>query len=107
MISLTFVAILLLAAGAEGFLLSNFGNRVRSHSLKAEGQINSGRINHQVDLSSEKVAHFLTVKPGEKIVACRCWKSGKFPLCDGAHLQHNKETGDNVGPCVITGSSPN
>ncbi|CAF1399937.1 unnamed protein product [Adineta ricciae] len=33
---------------------------------------------------------------------CRCWKSKKFPFCDGSHNAWNKETGDNVGPLVIT-----
>ena len=28
---------------------------------------------------------------------CRCSKSKKFPLCDGSHVKHNKETGDNIG----------
>ena len=66
-----------------------------------------------------------------KYVACRCWRSAKaspprqgtarrlagaawtlgfdpfgfscpqFPNCDGSHMEHNKETGDNVGPLVI------
>ena len=31
----------------------------------------------------------------------RCWKSKKFPYCDGAHNAHNKATGDNVGPLII------
>jgi CDGSH-type Zn-finger protein len=26
----------------------------------------------------------------------------QFPYCDGAHMKHNKETGDNVGPFVLT-----
>lgn len=38
---------------------------------------------------------------GKKAVMCRCWKSGTFPLCDAAHVKHNKETGDNVGPLII------
>ncbi|UJR11448.1 hypothetical protein I4U23_015627 [Adineta vaga] len=36
------------------------------------------------------------------ITYCRCWKSKKFPFCDGSHNAWNKETGDNVGPLVIT-----
>ena len=38
----------------------------------------------------------------EKAVYCRCWKSKKFPYCDGAHNAHNKKTGDNLGPLIIT-----
>lgn len=26
----------------------------------------------------------------------------QFPLCDGSHNAWNKQTGDNVGPLVIT-----
>ncbi|GMT19191.1 hypothetical protein PFISCL1PPCAC_10488, partial [Pristionchus fissidentatus] len=37
----------------------------------------------------------------EKKAYCRCWKSSKFPLCDGSHNAHNKETGDNLGPLII------
>ena len=37
----------------------------------------------------------------KQIAFCRCWKSSKYPLCDGAHKQHNQETGDNIGPIVI------
>lgn len=33
----------------------------------------------------------------------RCWKSGTFPLCDGKHVEHNKATGDNVGPLIVSG----
>lgn len=32
---------------------------------------------------------------------CRCFKSATFPLCNGAHVSHNKETGDNAGPLVL------
>ncbi|KAJ1403772.1 hypothetical protein B484DRAFT_225131, partial [Ochromonadaceae sp. CCMP2298] len=31
----------------------------------------------------------------------RCWKSETFPYCDGSHVKHNKETGDNLGPLII------
>lgn len=70
-----------------------------STSLRAE------RFNNLVDLKSEKVVSSLEVKAGEKCVICRCWKSKKFPLCDGAHVSHNKETGDNLGPAIILGVS--
>ena len=25
----------------------------------------------------------------------------QFPVCDGSHNEHNKESGDNVGPLVL------
>ncbi|XP_064094517.1 CDGSH iron-sulfur domain-containing protein 1-like [Macrobrachium nipponense] len=38
---------------------------------------------------------------GNKAVFCRCWRSKKFPYCDGSHTPHNKICGDNVGPLII------
>lgn len=38
---------------------------------------------------------------GDKKVFCRCWRSEKFPYCDGSHNKHNDETGDNVGPLIV------
>ncbi|CAN0192580.1 unnamed protein product, partial [Discosporangium mesarthrocarpum] len=43
------------------------------------------------------------VGAGKKKVYCRCWKSATFPLCDGMHAKHNEETGDNVGPLIVSG----
>jgi len=59
------------------------------------------KINTAVELSSPKVVNNLEIKAGEKCVVCRCWKSGKFPLCDGTHVKHNEENGDNVGPAIV------
>ena len=39
-------------------------------------------------------------------VLCRCWKSANFPYCDGAHVKHNAETGDNVGPAICCKKPP-
>ena len=36
-----------------------------------------------------------------KLVMCRCWKSENFPYCDGSHVKHNKDCGDNCGPLII------
>lgn len=41
---------------------------------------------------------------GNKAVFCRCWRSKKFPYCDGSHGKHNDATGDNVGPLIIQDS---
>ena len=36
-----------------------------------------------------------------KVAICRCWKSKKFPFCDGSHRDYNNESGDKLGPIVI------
>ena len=64
----------------------------------------SDKINTKIDLDSPKVVNTDEVNAGAKKVYCRCWQSGTFPLCDAAHVAHNKETGDNVGPLIV--SSP-
>ncbi len=42
---------------------------------------------------------------GKRIAFCRCWQSAKFPYCDGAHRKLNAETGDNVGPVIVTATA--
>ncbi|XP_056625725.1 CDGSH iron-sulfur domain-containing protein 1 [Triplophysa dalaica] len=60
------------------------------------------RINQTINKDSPKVVHSFDVEDiGNKVIYCRCWRSKKFPYCDGAHDKHNKETGDNIGPLII------
>jgi CDGSH-type Zn-finger protein len=42
------------------------------------------------------------MEAGQKNVYCRCWLSDTFPLCNGAHMEHNKATGDNLGPLIVS-----
>ncbi|CAL8088303.1 unnamed protein product [Calicophoron daubneyi] len=37
----------------------------------------------------------------DKKCYCRCWRSAKFPFCDGSHKKFNEENGDNIGPLVL------
>lgn len=60
------------------------------------------KINNKIDLENPKVVNTESLQAGEKKVYCRCWKSGTFPLCNAAHVAHNKETGDNVGPLIVS-----
>eukprot|EP01036_Dinobryon_divergens_P029484 gene29484-38587_t len=63
--------------------------KIKKDQPKVVDSVNCGEI--------ENLAQF---KDG-KLVMCRCWKSSTFPYCDGSHVAHNKETGDNVGPLLI------
>jgi CDGSH-type Zn-finger protein len=58
-----------------------------------------------IDKGNPKVVNTVVVptdlddKP--MVAYCRCWRSGTFPKCDGKHVAHNKDTGDNVGPLLV------
>lgn len=59
-------------------------------------------VNPTIKKDEPKVVDSLDVEDlGNKSVFCRCWRSKKFPYCDGAHVAHNKECNDNVGPLII------
>lgn len=80
-------------AAAGGFLVSQY---LSSRSCK------KSQVNMSISKDSPKVVHSFDMEDiGTKAVYCRCWKSKKFPYCDGAHAKHNEETGDNVGPLII------
>ncbi|KAK6734399.1 hypothetical protein RB195_017903 [Necator americanus] len=66
--------------------------------------LRKARVNSKVQLANDKVVDTVDMEDiGEKKAFCRCWKSEKFPYCDGAHTRHNNETGDNVGPLIVKG----
>lgn len=59
-------------------------------------------MNLSVKKDSPKVADIVDIEEiGDKKVFCRCWRSKKFPYCDGSHTKHNQVTGDNVGPLIV------
>ncbi|XP_064643534.1 CDGSH iron-sulfur domain-containing protein 2 homolog isoform X2 [Lineus longissimus] len=63
-------------------------------------------VNPDIKKNIEKVADTVDIEDiGEKAAFCRCWRSKKFPYCDGSHNQHNKNCCDNVGPLIIKKSS--
>lgn len=64
------------------------------------------QVGHPVNLSirksESKVADSVDIEDlGDKAVFCRCWRSEKFPYCDGSHNKHNKVCQDNVGPLIV------
>lgn len=52
------------------------------HAAEYEPVEGESRINHKIDLDSEKVVNMEELEKGKKVY-CRCWLSGTFPLCDG------------------------
>ncbi|VDM56724.1 unnamed protein product [Angiostrongylus costaricensis] len=64
--------------------------------------LRKARVNCRIQLANEKVVDTIDMEDiTDKKAFCRCWRSDKFPYCDGSHSKHNKEVGDNVGPLVI------
>lgn len=63
----------------------------------------SGQINPSIRKDEAKVVDTADASAQDKpqVAYCRCWRSGTFPMCDGKHMDHNKATGDNVGPLLV------
>lgn len=82
--------------------------RRRGVSIRAAARLSTeehgSKINKMIPVYEEgkKITDRLTLKEGDRVVLCRCWLSKKWPICDGSHGPHNRSTGDNVGPVVIT-----
>ncbi|KAG9484972.1 CDGSH iron-sulfur domain-containing protein 1 [Eleutherodactylus coqui] len=71
-------------------------------SLYCRDKCCKSMVNQEIQKDNPKVVHAFDMEDlGDKAVYCRCWRSKKFPFCDGAHTKHNEETGDNVGPLII------
>ena len=87
----------------ESYSIKYFNNILsrRQFTLR-DSSNNVARINRKIELENAKVVSTISLKSGEKAVLCRCWLSEKFPYCDGCHVKHNKETGDNVAPVIVT-----
>jgi len=91
-----------LALYATGFVI---GGAALGYFVGLKVAAKKARCNAKIKLECDKVVDSQDIEDvGEKKAYCRCWKSKKFPLCDGSHNAHNKETGDNVGPLIISNS---
>jgi len=96
-----YILFLVLTTAAAFTHITSFGvSRIQKTSSQVCAE-SSHRINDSIDLASPKVVNQEKLNSGEKKVYCRCWKSGTFPLCDAAHVKHNEENGDNVGPLIV------
>lgn len=76
---------------------------VTSKELKqAKAKTQECLVNPDIKKDNPKVVDTIDVEDlGNKTVFCRCWRSKKFPYCDGGHTAHNKRCNDNVGPLII------
>mmetsp|Transcript_11739 Transcript_11739/g.11372 ORF Transcript_11739/g.11372 Transcript_11739/m.11372 type:complete len:120 (+) Transcript_11739:102-461(+) len=106
---LSFIAMLVVSNKlANAFVAKAFGRVARINALFStetapiESVPSGERINKIIELESAKVVSPMELKAGEKAVICRCWQSSTFPLCNGSHMKHNKATGDNLGPVIVS-----
>ncbi len=87
--AIVILVLLVSFAGQKKVKKSMVNLKLKKEEAKVVDAVDCGEI--------ENLAQF---KDG-KLVMCRCWRSEKFPYCDGSHTKHNAETGDNVGPLII------
>lgn len=78
---------------------SSVGVCRRSVVVRASAQPINPSIKKDVDKVVDVVVAATQEKP--QVAYCRCWRSNIFPLCDGSHVKHNKDAGDNVGPLLV------
>ncbi|XP_071952781.1 CDGSH iron-sulfur domain-containing protein 2 homolog A-like [Antedon mediterranea] len=70
---------------------------------KKDDQPKPPKVNFNcLDKDKDKIVDSFDVEDlGNKTCFCRCWRSKKFPYCDGSHNKHNEACCDNVGPLII------
>ncbi|KAI7688469.1 CDGSH iron-sulfur domain-containing protein 1, partial [Sarcoptes scabiei] len=68
--------------------------KIRKSSKLNEERLNDANLKVNIDSIEKNVSK-------KSISYCRCWRSKKFPKCDGSHQCYNRESGDNVGPLTM------
>ena len=59
-------------------------------------------VNPSIKKDCPKIVDTVEIEDlGKDTYFCRCWRSAKFPYCDGSHNKYNECTGDNVGPLCV------
>ncbi|XP_039272884.1 CDGSH iron-sulfur domain-containing protein 2 homolog B-like [Styela clava] len=88
------------AVGAIGYYATK--PYIDEYKKRKSGANDDSVVNLSIQKGSPKVVDVVDIESlGEKAAYCRCWRSKKFPYCDGSHNQHNIDTGDNVGPLCM------
>lgn len=89
----TIALLLCFVAGTMAFAPTPGGMMSRRSNLALRmSTTDAPKFNYMIELDSPKVATMEKIKAGEKKVYCRCWQSGTWPLCNGAHVKHNEKT---------------
>ncbi|CAF1583736.1 unnamed protein product [Rotaria sp. Silwood1] len=79
---------------------------INATSTGGNHQLKNQHINKPIDkYDIEDITSRLNASKAKTVAYCRCWQSKKFPFCDATHSTWNKQTGDNVGPLIITKKS--
>uniref|UniRef100_A0A834R3N2 CDGSH iron-sulfur domain-containing protein 2 homologue n=1 Tax=Sarcoptes scabiei TaxID=52283 RepID=A0A834R3N2_SARSC len=77
--------------------IENVNRNYSNHKRKLSAQVILFELLRRWDdLPDESKEGYL-----EKAADQLCWRSKKFPKCDGSHQCYNRESGDNVGPLTM------